>query len=80
MSNHIEISIAELTHVTGGGSLGNTLRAGSVAVMGLVTGEEGPRFPRLDPGGQTTSQSGSGGRAPFEPLPLPGGGMATFGK
>jgi bacteriocin-like protein len=73
------ISIEALAHVTGGASLGNTLRAGAVAGMGLVAGEEGPKFPVLDPAGQTTSQPGSAGRAPFQPLQLPGGGMATFG-
>ena len=74
------ISLEELATVTGG-DMGNTLRAGAVAGMGLVSQETGPKFPVESPGGQTTSQGGGGGlRAPFEPLQIPGGGTATFGQ
>jgi hypothetical protein len=79
MSN--TISLSDLATVTGGAGIGNTLRAGAVAGMGLVAQDTGPSFPVLSPGGQTTSQSGGGaGRAPFEPLQIPGGGTATFGQ
>jgi len=73
------ISILELATVTGAG-IGNTLRAGAIAGMGLVTQELAPSFPVISPGGQTTSQSGGRPRAPFEPLQLPGGSVATFGR
>jgi hypothetical protein len=75
-----EISTEALANVTGGAGFGNTLRAGAVAGMGLVTGEEGPKFPRLEPQGQTTSGDGGSLRAPFQPLQIPGGGTATFGQ
>jgi hypothetical protein len=75
-----EISIDVLANVTGGADWGNAMRAGAVAGMGLVTGEEGPKFPTIEPMGQSTTAPGSAGRAPFEPMPLPGGGIATFGK
>jgi hypothetical protein len=74
------LSIEQLATVTGGAGIGNTLRAGAVAGMGLVTQETGPSFPVLSPGGQTTSQGGTIPRAPFQPLALPGGGTATFGQ
>jgi hypothetical protein len=80
MSNNT-ISIEALATVTGGAGIGNTLRAGAIAGMGLVTGEEGPKFPVISPGGQTTSQGFGGSlRAPFQPLQIPGGGTATFGQ
>jgi hypothetical protein len=75
-----EISIEALANVTGGAGLGNLLRAGAVAGMGLVTGEEGPKYPRLEPQGQTTSSGGGSLRAPFQPLQILGGGTATFGQ
>ena len=74
------IPTEQLGSVRGGATLGNTLRAGAVAGMGLVTGEEGPKFPVLEPAGQTQSLGGGSLRAPFEPLQLPGGGVATFGR
>ena len=75
-----EISTEALVNVTGGAGVGNMLRAGAVAGMGLATGEQGPSFPRLDPQGQTSSSSGGSIREPFQPLQIPGGGTATFGQ
>ena len=43
------ISIEQLATVTGGAGLGNTLRAGAVAGMGLVTQETGPKLPDGQP-------------------------------
>ena len=75
-----DISDEALKLVMGGEGFGNAMRAGAVAGMGLVTGEQAPSFPRLEPQGQTQSGGGGSSRAPFQPLPLPGGGMATFGQ
>jgi hypothetical protein len=73
------IDTTTLALVTGGASLGNTLRAGAVAGMGLVTGELAPSFGNGGgPSSITSSQGGGSIRAPFQPLALPGGGMATF--
>jgi hypothetical protein len=80
MTNLTTLSLATLSSVSGGASWGNIWRAGAVAGMGLATGEQAPSFPVLTPGGMTQTAPGSAGRAPFQPLPLPGGGMATFGK
>jgi len=77
----LEIPTESLENVTGGRGIGNMLRAGAVAGMGLVTGEEAPSFPVLEPMGSSTSRSGGGSlRKPFEPLQIPGGGTATFGR
>jgi hypothetical protein len=79
MNTFTELSFDSLAAVTGGAGFGNTMRAGAVAGMGLVTGEESPKFPVGSPGGQTNSSPGSAGGAPFQPFQIPGGGTATFG-
>jgi hypothetical protein len=80
MTNLTTLSPEALESTLGGASWGNTWRAAAVAGMGLATGEQAPSFPVLTPSGPSVSASGPSGRAPFQPLPLPGGGMATFGK
>ena len=74
MSN--EISIVDLARVTGGINWKGAAAAG----MHLVAGEEMKPPPVLQISPPGISAPGNAGRAPFQPLSLPGGGTATFGK